>query len=99
MGFLDKVKEQAAVASAAAMDVAQKGQAKLDYMAAKKAADGLLRDLGAVVYTQHSGRGTDTSEAEKTRLFGALESHEKEHGPLQLSSQPAASGDGAGSGS
>ena len=50
MGFLDKVKEQAASATAVAKDAAQKGQAKLDDMQAKKAADALLRDLGVATY-------------------------------------------------
>ncbi len=46
MGLLDKVKATAATATEAAKDAAAKGQAKLDDAQAKKAADGLLRDLG-----------------------------------------------------
>ncbi|HUZ10687.1 MAG TPA: hypothetical protein VMU76_11040 [Acidimicrobiales bacterium] len=95
MGFLDKVKEQAAVASAAAKDAAQKGQAKLDDLQAKRAADGLLKDLGTVVYAQHSGRGTDTSDGDKAWLIAALESHEAAHGSLALNLESPATGDGA----
>lgn len=94
MGFLDKVKEQAAVAGAAAKEAAQKGQAKLDDMQAKRAADALLRDLGAVVYAQHAGRGTATSDGDRARLIAALESHEAEHGPLALDVEPPAPADG-----
>ena len=51
MGFVDKVKQQAAVATAVAKDTAQKGQAKIDEVQAKMAADGasspaaVLRDI------------------------------------------------------
>ena len=58
MGFLDRVKEQAAIATAAAKDAAQKGQAKLDDLQAKRAGDALLRDLGAAIYAQKTGRST-----------------------------------------
>ena len=84
MGILDKVKEQAATASAVAKDAAQKGQAKLDDIQAKKAADGMLRDLGAAVYAQQTGRGTDRSAAEVDRLVAALRAHEDAHGPIDL---------------
>jgi hypothetical protein len=43
MGFLDKVKEQAAVATAAAKDAAQKGQAKLDDLQAPRSPVGRRR--------------------------------------------------------
>ncbi len=84
MGFLDKVKEQAATASAVAKDAAQKGQAKLDEMQNKRAADALLRDLGAVVYAEQTGRSTATAAADVERLTGALHEHEEAHGPIDL---------------
>jgi hypothetical protein len=84
MGFLDKVKEQAAVATAAAKDAAQKGQAKIDDLQAKRAADALLRDLGAAVYAQRTGRAGAGADGEVTRLVGELEQHEAAHGPLIL---------------
>jgi hypothetical protein len=96
MGFLDKVKEQAATATAAAKDAAQKGQAKLDTIQAKRAADAILRDLGAVVYGQRSGRGTAQSDADIERLTGALAAHEQAHGPIDLGLESdAASGAGS----
>ena len=84
MGFLDKVKEGAAQASAAAKDAAQKGQAKLDVMQAKKAADAMLRDLGVAVYAEHTGRGTPATEASAERLVAALKQHEAEHGAIDI---------------
>lgn len=82
VGFLDKVKTQAASATAMAKDAAQKGQAKLDAIQAKRAADAILRDLGAIVYAQRTGRAG--SDADIERLVSALQAHEKEHGPIDL---------------
>jgi hypothetical protein len=84
MGFLDKVKTQAATATSLAKDAAQRGQAKLDAIQAKRAADALLRDLGAVVYGQHTGRASATADADGERLIASLRAHEAEHGPIDL---------------
>jgi hypothetical protein len=84
MGFLDKVKEGAAQASSAAKDAAQKGQAKLDAMQAKKAAEGLLRDLGAAAYAEKTGRAPANHSAEIDRILAALEQHEQENGQIDL---------------
>ena len=84
MGFLDKVKEGAAQATAVAKDAAQKGQAKLDTIQAKRAADGLLRDLGAAAYAEKVGRAPANNSAEIDRLLAALEEHEKTNGPIDL---------------
>ena len=84
MGFLDKAKSQMAQATAMAKDAAQKGQAKLATMQAKKHADALLRDLGAIVYGEKTGRASATADADTERLMAALQSHESEHGPVDL---------------
>lgn len=102
MGLLDKVKTQAATATAAATaaakDAAQKGQARLDSIQAKRAADALLRDLGAAVYAQRSGRASQGSDADVERLVASLAAYEAEHGPIDLGSrgEDAADGDRAG---
>ncbi len=88
MGLLDKVKTQAANASAMAKDAAQKGQAKFDAMQAKRAADVLLRNLGAVVYGQRTGRAGATAEADAERIVVSLKDHEAEHGPIDLGAEP-----------
>jgi hypothetical protein len=92
MGLLDKVKQTAATATEAAKDAAAKGQAKYDDMQAKKAADGLLRDLGAAVYATRTGRATPTTESEIERLVAALGDHETQHGAITLSPESAAAG-------
>lgn len=84
MGFLDKVKEGAAQATAVAKDAANKGQAKLNEVQAKRAADGLLRDLGAAAYAEKTGRGAANNSAEIDRILGALEQHERDNGPIDL---------------
>ncbi len=84
MGFLDKVKETATTATAAAKDAAAQGKGKLDDMQAKKRADAMLRDLGALSYGSVTSRESPTSEADATRLVEALQAHETEHGTLNL---------------
>jgi len=90
MGLLDKVKAQATVATAMAKDAAQKGQAKLDEVQSKKAADGMLRDLGAAFYATKTGRATPSTDAEIDRLVTALQTYESEHGALTLAPESAA---------
>jgi hypothetical protein len=89
MGLLDKVKTQAASATAVAKDAAQRGQAKLDAIQAKRAADILLRNLGAVVYAQRSGRGAATADADVERIVASLKAHEAEHGLIDLGAESA----------
>ncbi len=84
MGLMDKVKSQAATATAKAKDAAQKGQAKLDEIQAKRAADAMLRDLGAIVYAQRTDRARPTADEDAARLVSALQAHEREHGPIDL---------------
>ena len=90
MGLLDKVKAQATAATEMAKDAAAKGQAKLDEVQAKKAADGMLRDLGAAFYATKTGRATPTTDADIERLVAALQAHESEHGPITLAPESAA---------
>ena len=90
MGLLDKVKATAATATEAAKDAAAKGQAKLDEAQAKKAADGMLRDLGADFFATKTGRATPTTDADIERLVAALQDHESNHGTLTLAPESAA---------
>ncbi|MGH8981847.1 MAG: hypothetical protein ACRDWE_12665 [Acidimicrobiales bacterium] len=102
MGLLDKVKSQAATATAvardAAKDAAQKGQAKLDGIQAKRAADAMLRDLGAAVYAQHTGRGGSESDSDVERLVASLRAFEEEHGPVDVGAKVADEAVGADGG-
>ncbi len=90
MGLLDKVKDKATQATEMAKDAAAKGQAKLDEAQAKKAADGMLRDLGAAFYATKTGRATPTTDADIERLVAALQQHESEHGAITLAPESTA---------
>jgi hypothetical protein len=92
MGLLDKVKAQATAATEMAKDAAAKGQAKLDEAQAKKAAEGMLRDLGAAFYATKTGRATPTTDGDIERLVAALQQHESDHGPVTLAPESAAAG-------
>ncbi len=99
MGLLDKVKDKATQATEMAKDAAAKGQAKLDESQAKKAADAMLRDLGAAYYATKTGRATPTTEGDTQRLVTALQQHESEHGAMTLAPEsPAAAPTAAPSG-
>jgi cob(I)alamin adenosyltransferase len=84
MGLLDKVKAQATQVQASAKEAAQKGQAKLDQVQAKRAADTMLHDLGAAFYAQHTDRGTASTQSDIDRLIEALQAHEQANGPIDL---------------
>jgi len=83
MGFMDKVKAQAEVGMAKANDLTKAGQEKLDQASAKHKADGMLHDLGAALYAERVGRGTDQTTADVERLMADLQAHEAEHGNLE----------------
>ncbi len=83
MGFMDKVKAQAEIGLAKANEATKAGQEKLDQATAKHKADGLLHDLGAAVYAEHVGRGSDQTTADAERIVGELQAYEAEYGDLQ----------------
>ncbi len=82
MGFMDKVKAQAEVGMAKANDLTKAGQEKLDQASAKHKADGLLHDVGAALYAERIGRGTDATTADVERLVTELQAYEAEYGIL-----------------
>jgi hypothetical protein len=82
MGFMDKVKAQAEVGLAKATEATKAGQEKLDQATAKHKADGMLHDLGASLYAERVGRGTDQTAADIERLVTDLNAYEAEHGNL-----------------
>ena len=83
MGLMDKVKAQAEVGLAKASEATKAGQEKLDQVNAKHRADGMLHDLGAAVYAERVGRGTEATTADIERLVGELQTYEAEYGALE----------------
>ena len=88
MGFMDKVKEGASQAAAVAKDAAQKGQAKVGEVQAKRSADGVLRQLGLAAYLQTEGRAPASVEADINEYIDTLKKYEVEFGELSASEEP-----------
>ena len=83
MGLMDKVKASAEIGLAKASEATKAGQEKLDQATAKHKADGMLHDLGAAVYADRMGRGTEQTAADVDRLVGELQAYEAEYGNLE----------------
>jgi len=90
MGLMDKVKAQATVLAQKTQETARDGKAKYDQVQAKRRADGLLRNLGAAVYAERTGRSTPETEAQIDKLVADLSAHETEHGVNLTTQEPAA---------
>jgi hypothetical protein len=62
MALMDKMKAQASQLAQKAQEAGKAGQAKVEDLQSKRKADALLRELGAAVYAQKSGKpGADGS--------------------------------------
>ena len=85
MGFLDKARDAAQQAATKAQQGMAQGQAKIGEVQAKRASDGLLRDLGAAFYAEQRQGGS--SEAVVSALR-AIDTHVAQNGPIDTSSSP-----------
>jgi hypothetical protein len=80
MGLMDKVKAQATVLAEKTQETVRDSKAKFDQAQAKRHGDVLLRNLGAAVYAERTGRGAPSSEADIDRLVADIKTHEAENG-------------------
>jgi hypothetical protein len=80
MGLMDKVKAQATVLAEKGKETARDSKAKFDQAQAKRRGDVLLRNLGAAVYAERTGRGTPSTQADIDRLVADIKAHEAENG-------------------
>jgi hypothetical protein len=87
MGLMDKVKAQATVLAQKTQETAMQGKARLDQAQANRHADGLLRNLGALVYAERTNRAAADSEEQIARLVAEISAHEAENG-INLDAQP-----------
>jgi hypothetical protein len=87
MGLMDKVKAQATVLAQKTQETAREGKAKFDQVQATRRADAMLRNLGALVYADRTGRGTPDSQAQIDRLIADISAHEAANG-INLSAEP-----------
>ncbi len=97
MGLLDKVKAQATQAAQKAQEAGRVGQAKLEESQAKRKVDALLRDLGAAVYAEKTGK-PEADPAAVERLIEQIRSLEAQHDAVTASTEPAGGADQAASG-
>lgn len=81
MGLMDRVKAQA-------NQLAQEGKAKIDQAQANRRGDALLRQLGALVYAERTGRATPESQAKIEQVISDISAHERENGLNLTSPQP-----------
>jgi len=87
MGLMDKVKAQATVLAQKTQETAREGKAKFDQVQATRRADAMLRNLGALVYADRTGRGTPDTQAQIDRLIADISAHEAANG-INLAAEP-----------
>ncbi|HUB43152.1 MAG TPA: hypothetical protein VMA72_30230 [Streptosporangiaceae bacterium] len=87
MGLMDRVKAQATQIAQQAQEAAQEGRARLDQAQAGRRGDMLLRQLGALVFAERTGRGPADSEARIEQLINEISAHERQNG-LNLADSP-----------
>jgi hypothetical protein len=92
MGLMDKVKAQATQLAEKAQEAGKVGQAKIGNLQTKKAADTLLRDLGAHHFAKARGRGDDQTDTKIAGVMAQLDAHEAEHGQIDLTPDPIVQG-------
>jgi hypothetical protein len=96
MGLMDRVKAQASQLAQQAMDATQEGKARLDQAQAGRKGDALLRQLGALVLAERTGRGTPDTQAKIDQLITDISAHEQTSG-LNLTNDQASTFPGGGS--
>jgi hypothetical protein len=87
MGLMDRVRAQATQIAQQAQEAAQEGKARLDQAQAGRRGDMLLRQLGALVFAERTGRGTADSQARIDQLISEISAHESQNG-LNLADPP-----------
>jgi hypothetical protein len=84
---MDRVKAQATQLAQQAQEAAQEGRARLDQAQAGRRGDMLLRQLGALVFAERTGRGTADSQARIDQLISDISAYESQNG-LNLADPP-----------
>jgi len=87
MGLMDKVKAQATQLAQKTQETARDSMAKLDQAQGKRRGDAMLRNLGALVYAERTGRGTPDTQQQVDRLVADISAQEAENG-LSLAPEP-----------
>ena len=91
MGLMDRVKAQAAQLAQQAQEAAQEGRARIDQVQAIRRGDALLRQLGAAVLAERTGRGNADSQARIDQLITEISAYERDNGLDLVSPTPPGS--------
>ncbi len=95
MGLMDRVKAQASQLAQQAMDATQEGKARLDQAQAGRRGDAMLRQLGALVLAERTGRGTPDTQAKIDQLVNDISAHEQANG-LNMTADSSGTSPGPG---
>lgn len=87
MGLMDKVKAQATQLAQKTQETARDSKAKFDQAQGKRHGDAMLRNLGALVYADRTGRGAPDTQQQVDQLVADISAFESENG-INLASQP-----------
>ncbi len=80
MGLMDKVKAQATQLAQKTQETARDSKARFDQSQANKRADAMLRNLGALVYAERTGHGSDDTQGQIDKLVADISAHEAQNG-------------------
>ena len=79
MGLMDKMKAQATQIAQKTQETARDSKVKFDQAQAKRRADVMLRNLGALVYAERTGRSAGDSQDQIDKLIADITAHETEN--------------------
>jgi hypothetical protein len=79
MGLMDKMKAQATQIAQKTQETARDSKVKFDQAQAKRRADVMLRNLGALVYAERTGRSASDSQDQIDKLIADITAHETEN--------------------
>lgn len=82
MGLVDKVRQQATQVVGKAQEAGKVGQAKLEALQARRRADGVLEELGAIAFRARTDRPRPGDERRAEDLVAQLRQYEAEYGPV-----------------
>jgi hypothetical protein len=94
VGLMDKFKEQASQLAEKTQEAARDGKVRFDQAQAMRRADAMLRNLGALVYAERTGRAAPDTQAQQERLISDISAHEAQNG-INLAPDAAASATGS----
>ncbi len=82
MGLVDKVRAQATQVVGKAQEAGKVGQAKLEALQARRKAEAVLSELGAIAYRARCDRSKPGDDRRADDLVARLRQYEAEYGPV-----------------